>query len=33
VLRIQFRPHRENGVARAAVAIVPVEFSRNRRDS
>lgn len=33
VLKIQFRPHRENGVARAAVAIVPVEFALNSRNS
>jgi protein TonB len=33
ILKSQFRPHRENGVARAAVAIVPVEFSLNSRNS
>lgn len=33
ILKSQFRPYRENGVARAAVAIVPVEFSLNSRNS
>jgi protein TonB len=33
VLKSQFRPYRENGVGRVAVAIVPVEFSLNTRNS
>lgn len=33
VLKSLFRPHRENGEARLAVAIVPVEFSLTSRSS
>jgi protein TonB len=33
VLKVQFRPHRENGATRAAVAIVPVVFELNSRNS
>jgi protein TonB len=33
VLKSRFRPYRENGVGRLAVAIVPVEFSLTTRNS
>jgi TonB family protein len=33
VSRSQFRPYRENGVARMAVVIVPVEFTLTGRNS